>query len=238
MTNVWGIGKKTAEHLKHLHIHNMYELAHANPYLLKEKMGVIGSQLFAVSWGVDRSRMNYRPITKSASIGNSQVLPHDYKRQAEIETVIKEIGKQVAARLRHHNKLANCLSLAIGFSYAAAAEDGRNGFHQAVKINPSNSDHEIANQLIFLFRKNWEGQAVRNIAVYSSKLVFNTGQQLNLFLDPVRQVKNEKLNYVIDEIHKRFGFAKLVYATSLTKGGTAIERAKLVGGHNGGNSYE
>ena len=31
---------------------------------------------------------------------------------------------------------------------------------------------------------------------------------------------------------------QLVYATSLLPGGTAIERAALVGGHNGGNSYE
>ena len=46
------------------------------------------------------------------------------------------------------------------------------------------------------------------------------------------------LNQVIDEIHRQFGFTKLVYATSLLKGGTAIKRASLVGGHNGGNSYE
>lgn len=238
LTEVWGIGKRTAKHLRRLKIHNMYELAHTNPYLLKQEMGVIGTQLFATAWGVDRSRLSYKPITKSASIGNSQVLPRDYQKQIEIETVIKEIGEQVAARLRHHNKLAKCLSLDIGFSYAATDEDGRDGFHHALSIDPTNNDHEITRQLLFLFRKNWEGQAVRNIAVYSSRLIANTGQQLDLFSSLDRQAKNEKLSYVIDEIHKRFGFTKLVYATSLTKGGTAIERAKLVGGHNGGNSYE
>ena len=238
LTDVWGIGKRTAKHLRHLQIHNMYELAHANPYLLKEEMGVIGAQLFAIAWGVDRSNLDYKPVTKEASIGNSQVLPRDYKNKMEIETVIKEIGEQVAARLRHHNKLTKCLSLDIGFSYASAAEDGRDGFHHALKVDSTNDNREITKQLLFLFRKNWEGQAVRNIAVYSSRLIANTGQQLDLFSDPLRQLKSEKLNYVIDEIHKRFGFTKLVYATSLTTGGTAIERSKLVGGHNGGNSYE
>ncbi|EFK28467.1 Nucleotidyltransferase/DNA polymerase for DNArepair [Lactiplantibacillus plantarum] len=34
------------------------------------------------------------------------------------------------------------------------------------------------------------------------------------------------------------GFTKLIYATSLLHGGTAINRACLVGGLNGGNSYE
>ena len=131
-----------------------------------------------------------------------------------------------------------CLSLSIGFSYAAAAADGRGGFHQALKIEPTNDNQVLTRQLLWLFRKNWDGQAVRNIGVYSSKLSANTGQQLSLFEPASTQIKASRLNQVIDEIHRRFGFTKLVYATSLLRGGTAIERASLVGGHNGGNSYE
>lgn len=238
LTDVWGIGDRTQKRLNRLSIKNMYDLAHANPYLLKEKMGKIGEQLFAVSWGVDRSKLKYKPITKASSIGNSQVLARDYLNQTEIETVIKEIGEQVAARLRHHNKLTSCLTLSIGFSFAAAAQDGRSGFHQSLTIEPTNNNQELTKQLLLVFRKNWDGQSVRNISVYTSKLTVNAGQQLNLFSDPVKQIKKENLDYIIDEIHKRFGFTKLVYAKSLTKGGTAIERSKLVGGHNGGNSYE
>ncbi len=238
LTDVWGIGQRTAKHLNRLGIHNMFDLAHTNPYFLKQEMGLIGEQLFAVSWGVDRSQLSHIPVTKSASLGNSQVLPRDYQSQSEIETVIKEIGEQVAARLRHHHKLASCLSLSIGFSYAAAAEDGRGGFHNTIRICPSNNNHEIVTQLRFLFRQGWHGQAVRNIAVYGSQLTPDSSQQLDLFISPQRQQKNDLLNHVIDDIHQKFGFTKLVYATSLVTGGTAIERAKLVGGHNGGNAYE
>ncbi|MCB7463532.1 Y-family DNA polymerase, partial [Lactiplantibacillus argentoratensis] len=125
LTDVWGIGPRMAKRLNRLQIHNMYELAHTNPYLLKQNLGVIGSQLFATAWGVDRTQLTEPIKTKEASLGNSQVLPRDYLTQNEIETVIKEIGEQVAARLRHHHKLAGCLSLSIGFSYAAAETDGR-----------------------------------------------------------------------------------------------------------------
>ncbi|WP_072540040.1 Y-family DNA polymerase [Lactiplantibacillus plantarum] len=238
LTDVWGIGPRMAKRLNRLQIHNMYELAHTNPYLLQQNLGVIGSQLFATAWGVDRTRLTEPIKTKEASLGNSQVLPRDYLTQNEIETVIKEIGEQVAARLRHHHKLAGCLSLSIGFSYAAAETDGRSGFHQALKIEPTNDNQALTQQLLWLFHKNWDGQAVRNIGVYSSKLSPDTGQQLNLFESPLNQIQHSKLNQVIDEIHRRFGFTKLVYATSLLPGGTAIERAALVGGHNGGNSYE
>lgn len=187
LTAVWGIGERTAKRLNHLQIHNMNDLAHANPYDLKQAMGMI--------------------------------------------------GEQVAARLRHHRQLAGRLSLAVGFSYAAAKQDGQRGFHQAMTIDPTDDDRETTRQLLFLFRQNWTGQAVRNLAVYASQLVPNTGQQLTLFTDPQRQIKAERLNGVIDEIHQRFGFSKLVFATSLIQGGTAIERSQLVGGHNGGNSY-
>ncbi|PTM26929.1 excinuclease ABC subunit A [Lactiplantibacillus plantarum] len=238
LTDVWGIGPRMAKRLNRLQIHNMYELAHANPYLLQQSLGVIGSQLFATAWGVDRTRLTEPIQTKEASLGNSQVLPRDYLTQNEIETVIKELGEQVAARLRHHHKLAGCLSLSIGFSYAAAETDGHSGFHQALKIEPTNDNQALTQQLLWLFHKNWDGQAVRNIGVYSSKLSPDTGQQLNLFESPLNQIQHSKLNQVIDEIHRRFGFTKLVYATSLLPGGTAIERAALVGGHNGGNSYE
>lgn len=36
----------------------------------------------------------------------------------------------------------------------------------------------------------------------------------------------------IDQIRKRFGYKALVRASSLTPGGTAIERSGLVGGHH------
>ncbi len=37
---------------------------------------------------------------------------------------------------------------------------------------------------------------------------------------------------------KKYGFSALVKASSLARGATAIQRSKLVGGHNGGNAYE
>lgn len=238
LTAVWSINVRTAKRLAHLRIHTMYDLAHANPYLLKQEMGVIGEQLFAIAWGIDRTQLNQPLKVRSASIGNSQVLPRDYQVPAEIELVIKEIGEQVAARLRHHHKLAACISLRVGFSYAASQADGRGGFVQAQRIDPTNSNQAITATLVWLFRQNWAGQAVRNLAVYGSRLHPDTGFQLSLFAPPRQQLKQQRVNSLVDQIRDRFGFTALVYASSLLNGGTAIERASLVGGHNGGNSYE
>ena len=62
--------------------------------------------------------------------------------------------------------------------------------------------------------------------------------QLNLFQDADLQVKNYDIEKTVDQIREKYGFKALVHARSKTPGGTAIERASLVGGHNGGNAYE
>ena len=41
LTDVWGIGRRTTERLQKLGINNMNELAHSNPYFLKQEFGII-----------------------------------------------------------------------------------------------------------------------------------------------------------------------------------------------------
>lgn len=238
LTDVWGIGSRMALRLNRLGIHNMDELAHTSPFYIKEKLGIIGTQLFATAWGIDRTSLHKRLKPKEASIGNSQVLPRDYNSQTEIETVIKELGEQVGARLRHHNKQAGVLYLGIGFSYLASEDDGRGGFSHSMKIAPTNNNRQLVSYLIQMFRDSWQGQTIRNIAVYTSKLSNDVGEQLSIFFDPKKQIKKANTDRILDSIRNQFGFTSLVYARSLTDGGTAINRASLVGSHNGGNAYE
>ncbi|WP_201308368.1 Y-family DNA polymerase [Companilactobacillus farciminis] len=237
LTDVWSIAKRTKKRLNRLGIHNMYELAHVNPFYLKQELGLIGEQLFAISWGIDRTNLSDELKPKNHSIGNSQVLPRDYFNQAEIETVIKEMGQQVASRLRHHHKQAGCISLTVTYSYSGDDSE-RGGFSVARNIDVTDKDWEINQTLIYMFKNYWQGQPVRNLAVYSSKLVTKVSQQLDFFTPIKTQCANENKLAVIDQIRARYGFKSIVYANSLLKGGTVINRSSLVGGHNGGNAYE
>lgn len=94
ITDVWGTGRRTAIRLNRMGIFTMHDLAHANYYLLKQNFGVLGTQLYANAWGIDRSFLGQKYTPKSKSIGNSQVLNRDYTRRKEIEIVIKEMADQ------------------------------------------------------------------------------------------------------------------------------------------------
>lgn len=106
------------------------------------------------------------------------------------------------------------------------------------KITPTNVSHDLVKVLLQLFRDNWQGQAVRCIGVNYSKLSPDCSLQLNILEDPELQLKRYKLDCVVDQVRKKYGFSSIVKASSLMPGATAIQRSNLVGGHNGGNAYE
>lgn len=239
LEDVWGINTRTANHLRRIGINNMYQLAHTNPAVMKREFGIIGEQLFAESWGVDRSIISHKYQPKAKSYGNSQVLNRDYYNQREIEIVIREIGEQVAARIRAHNLKAGEVNLFIGYAYAEREYgDHRGYFNVQRKITPTNVNHDLVAQLLYIFRNKWHGEAVRTIGVSYGRLSPDDSLQLSILETPELQIKRYKLDHIVDDVRRKYGFTSLVKASSLLKGATAIKRINLVGGHNGGNAYE
>lgn len=239
LEDVWGINTRTADHLRRIGISNMYELAHSDPDLLHREFGIIGDQLFAMSWGVDRSIISHKYFPKSKSYSNSQVLARDYTNQREIEIVIREIGEQVAARIRAHHLQTQRVTLFVGYSLAEQKSGNRRGgFVTSQKISATNSNSELVAELLALFRKKWHGETVRELGADYGNLIPDTEQQLSFFTSPQKQIKQFKFDKIVDQIRHQYGFTSLVKASSLLPGATAIQRSSLVGGHNGGNAYE
>ncbi|MCK8605700.1 Y-family DNA polymerase [Leuconostoc citreum] len=238
LNEVWSIGNRTASKLNQMGIYSMYDLAHQDPYQFRTKMGIMGEQLFALSWGIDRTDLTEVVKPKSKSFGNSQVLPRDYRKREEIEIVIREMADQVAARIRSHKKQTNLVSLFIGYSFAESEKQGTHGFRKQLRISPTNDTRQLMQIMVELFEKHWQGEVIRNIGIDYGDLIDDVGIQLDLFRQPENQVNANKIDKVVDEIRLRFGTNAIMRAMSKDTGGTAINRASLVGGHNGGNSYE
>ncbi|OTN83991.1 DNA polymerase V [Enterococcus sp. 7E2_DIV0204] len=237
MTEFCGIGHRTVKRLNWLGIRSIREIAEADPYRLKREFGVMGLQLFAHSWGIDRSFLGQKkPAAKvDKSIGNSQVLPRDYTRQDQLELVLKEIVDQVASRLRSSHLKTGCISVSVGYSKGYIDGKGRSGWSKQRKVSLSNNTKVLSEHVLQLFRSEYNYQDVRHIGVSYSKLVQTDVLQLDLFSDPVQEVNEERLDFLIDTIRKKYGFKALIHASSLMEGATAVLRASLVGGHAGGN---
>ena len=238
LTDVWGINHRTAARLNRLNIYTVDDLAHADPFYLKAQLGIMGTQLYATAWGIDRTQMIQQVRTRHQSIGNSQVLPRDYHQRAEIEVVLKEIGAQVAARLRAQNKQCQGIHLFVSYSMNVVDENGRTGFAHSLKLPVSTAEtNQINEQVIWLFEKYWDGHAaVRHLGVACTRLSSRVGEQLDLFHSHVTE--HLQLENTMDKLRHRFGKTSIMRASSLEKGGTFIARSKLVGGHSGGQSLD
>lgn len=229
LDDFWGIGKRMKKNFLQMGIQTIYDLAHASPADLKKKFGIIGLQLYHHANGIDRTKLQKRYVPKSKNLGNSQILPRDYRGE-EMPLIIREMAEQVATRLRRRRGRAGTVSLAIGYSNTALTK----GFSRQLKIPPTDNTNELSEHLLFLFKKFYTGEAVRSIAVSYSAIQPCVGKQLDLFKEVDQQLRQEHLDQVTDLIRERYGFVSLIRASSKLEHARSVTRANLVGGHDGG----
>ncbi|KAF1291970.1 Y-family DNA polymerase [Candidatus Enterococcus leclercqii] len=231
MRDFWGIGRRMQQNFYKLGIDSIYQLAHTDPELLRQRFGVLGQQYYYHANGIDRTLLSEQgPLIKEKSYGNSQVLPKNYVKQQEIEIVVKEMAEQVAARIRRHGCLTQCIHLFIG----TAQGESKSGFSHQMKIPATDNTKQLASYCLQLFRKYYRGQVVRHVGITYSKLLFTNSRQLSLFESPEKAEAEQRLDQIIDQIREKYGFTAIVHATSKLEGARSIPRSHLVGGHAGG----
>ena len=233
LTDFWSIGNQYAKKLELMGIHNPYDLAHADRFELKRRFGVIGEAMYFHAWGIDYSDLTrrYLPRAQNKGYGNSQVLMRDYVSERDIDVVMSEIADQVATRLRKHHVQGAVVHLGIG--YADREEAGTSGFGVQMHIDPTDRTDDLIRAVRYLFRQKWNGHAIRNVGIRVNKISSSNVLQLNLFDTPEDQEHDRILEQTVDKIRHRYGYTALMRAYSKEPGGTAIERAGLVGGHHG-----
>lgn len=229
ITDMWGIGERTANQLYKMGIDSVYRLSQYDVKALKRVQGIIGEQLFYHAHGIDQSILSEKYIPQSKGYGKSQILKRDYVNQYEVEVVIREMADDLSARLRRHNAEAGVIHLYIGYSKDIIDK----GFSHQMKIYPTSSNTRIIETCLEIFRKYYTNQPVRQIAISCKKVEYKKSLQLNLFETPEKTIHTENLEVVVDRIREKYGFNAIVHASSLTKGGTAIQRSRMVGGHKG-----
>lgn len=234
LSDFWGIGRRMEIRYNRMGLRTMGDLAHANPFRLKNYFGVISLQHYMHAWGIDRSVLSEKDNypKKEKSIGNSQILPKNYARKEEIEAVLAEICEQVAQRLRKAGVMGATLHLGIGYAYNGSQKRG--GFHHQMKIPATNQGKKLTQQALRMFANYWDHSEVRKITLNVSSLQPAGGLQLDLFEEPLQSIKEDQIDDIIGQIRSKYQFRSIVRAHSLLEGATAIDRAGLVGGHAGG----
>jgi len=227
LSKMWGIGPRMEKRLNQMNIKSIGELAHYNRNILKDKFGVMGTELWNHANGIDLSRIkDWKTLPKDKSYSHSQVLFKDYD-ETNIKLIISEMIDVITARLRKNNKQTKVIGFGIGYS-----KDINGGFYHSIKLdNPTDSSTEILKQCLIIFERYYDSSPIRKVSISAGGLCQKVGVQLNIF-ETYDEVKaSDELNAAVDEIKNKFGKNSLIKASSLLPDSTAIERNKKIGGH-------
>lgn len=227
LTDFWGIGSRTEVKLQRLGINTIKDLAQYDVKKMKEKFNVIGEQLFFHAHGIDRTILSDTFIPKEASFSKNQILNRDYYNAGDVEVVIREITEENAMRLRKYSLTTSTVKLKIGYS----KHTFQPGFSHQMAIEATNSSNKLVYYMLRLFRKHYENQPVRTINISFNKIAPKQDYQTNLFESVEDVLKDEELDSVIDLVRRKYGYTSLLHASSLVQNGMALQRSKLLGGH-------
>jgi len=227
LSKMWGIGPRMERNLNRLGIYSIKDLAYYDRYKLKQKFGVIGTELWNHANGIDTSRIkDYEKITDK-SYSHSQVLFKDYNGE-NIKIIIREMISVLTARLRKNKKTTSAIGFGLGYSKNIGG-----GFYHSIKLdNDTDSDEEILKICLMILDKFYDNSPIRKVSISCGRLHEKQGIQLNIF-ESLEHIEEEMyLNKAIDEIKDKFGKNSLLKASSLLEDSTIIERNGKIGGHS------
>ena len=141
------------------------------------------------------------------------------------------MAEQVAIRLRRAHKKACQVSISIGFSKL----EGKRSLQAQMKIEPANNTRVLISHVIELFRKKYQGGAVRSVSVSYANFVDERLQNYFFYLIiQMTLIKKKDFRQLIDSIRQEFGFTTIQKATALQEASRSLARSKLIGGHSAG----
>ena len=227
LSKIWGIGPRMEVNLNRLGIYSVYDLAHYDRHKLKQKFGVIGTELWNHANGIDLSLIGDMEKTKDKSYSHSQVLFKDYNGN-NIKIIIREMVEVVTMRLHKNHVTSSLIGLGIGYS----KDVGGSFYHQIKLDQPTDIESVILANALMIFDKYYEDLPIRKVTVSCGKLQEKSGVQLNIF-DNIEKIKEqEQINEAILEIKDKYGKNALLKASSLLDDSTIQERNKKIGGHS------
>ena len=226
LTKIWGIGERTAAKLNAIGIFSMGDLANSNRDYIHDHFGIIGDQLVDHANGIDESDIHEVYIPKSTSLSLGQVLFKDFNKDNAV-TIIREMCDELSLRLRKENKLAELVSLYIGYS-----KDTMGGFSRQMSLlQPTDDTEELFKALMEIYNEHIENYPIRRIGINFGKLTTSGYKQMNMFEDTKKQKNNHDLLKTMDKLKDKYGNNILLRASALTEDSTAIERHNQIGGH-------
>jgi len=196
VTELWGIGDKTADRLHALNIKTIGQLAAYPLTDLLQRFGKHGQAMWQHAQGIDKRPVETEHETKS--ISKETTFAHDITHRRVLEQTLRRLSDQVGQRLRDEGMSANTVKIKIRWT------DFTTLTRQVTLDRSTDETNRIFLAAIDLFDRIWHGQAVRLIGVGVSNFE-QYPRQLGLWDTIVKDARDTRLDHTLDDLRHRYG---------------------------------
>lgn len=190
---IWGVGKKTMQHLTAMRIRTIRDVRQTPKARLVRHLGEkMAQHLYELSRGIDERKVT--PEREIKSIGREETFPIDLTSQAEAEQELLALSQDVAYRLRKNTLKGRTIQLKLRLGNFQTYTRSR------TLPDATCYDEDIYQTARELYRNLHITKGIRLLGVSVSG--FAGIQELSLFAD---QKKQENLYRAVDQIKAKFG---------------------------------
>ncbi len=206
------LGKATAQKLYNLQIKKIGDLAKSNKELIVKRFGKHGLLIWEYANGIDNSEVKFEK-EKPKGVGNSVTLPEDINELEKIETILLALAEQVAYRLRKCDLLAKTVSVQLrNTSFVDRS-------HQGKLQAATTSTKEIYSKAKELVGEMYiKSESIRLIGLRVDNLVEKENLQVSIFdlennnAKDKKDEKQKKIDKVVDELKQKYGYSSITRA--------------------------
>jgi len=203
---LWGVGPKTAAHLRQRGITTIGRLAALGDADLKNYFGHHGESMRRRAKGIDNTPI-YPESGDPKSVSNEMTFHEDQDDEVGLLKILRGLSEKVGSRLRKAGLAGSVVQIKIRYA------DFSTYTRQTSMKECTNLDQEIYDEVQRLFLKHWQsGRPVRLLGVGVSSLD-KPHRQLALWDD--QSNKKEELTKAVDDLRERFGKDVIRHADTL-----------------------
>ena len=209
VSDLFGVGRATAEKLRGCGIVTIGQLANAYPPMIKYRLGVNGLRLIAAAAGRDETPvLPGDAVIEAKSVSRGTTTRRDMETPDDVRAVMFALCEDIG------HKLLLCRQKACGVAVYARDNSLSHFQYRARLPEPTDSYSVIAKAAFELFmRKHSFSLPLRSVTVGATELCRDTvPQQTSFFTDSQSVYRSEILDRTMDGINRRFGKNSIRYA--------------------------
>ncbi len=205
---LFGVGPSAAARMQELGITTIGQLANTDREILVGVFGARGDTFWNYANGRESDPVT-KQNSKDNSYGSSVTLPADLHDPAEADTTLLALCESVGQRLRLDGRCARVVAVQV------VDNAFRRKSHQVTLDGPTDSTDVLYRTARQLLRQMWPARPVRLVGVTAERTGTQGFEQLDLFSDPRRSEKQEKLDRAADALRAKFGDGAVMRAKLL-----------------------